>query len=66
MLPLSFDGEPDVIIPSRIPIATTKEIIPQIPIAATTKEVQEIIKEESIEQQLICSLNPELAPYMSP
>ncbi len=50
MLPLTFDGEPDVIIPSRIPIATTQE------------EVKEIIKEESIEQQIICNLQPELAP----
>jgi hypothetical protein len=62
MLPLNFDGEADIIIPSRIPIATTKEIIPQIPIAATTEEVKEIIKEESIEQQIICNLQPELAP----
>ena len=50
MLPLTFDGEPDIIIPSRIPIATTQE------------EVQEIIKEESIEQQILCNLQPELAP----
>jgi hypothetical protein len=50
MLPLTFDGEADVIIPSRIPIATTQE------------EVKEIIKEESIEQQIICNLQPELAP----
>jgi hypothetical protein len=50
MLPLTFDGEPDVIIPSRIPIPTTKE------------ERKEIIKEEIQEQQIICSLNPELAP----
>jgi hypothetical protein len=62
MLPLSFDGEPDVIIPSRIPIPTTKEIIPQIPIAATKKEVKEIIKQETQEQQILCLLNPELAP----
>jgi hypothetical protein len=53
MLPLTFDGEADVIIPSRIPIPTTKE------------ERKEIIKEEkrnNQEQQIICSLNPELAP----
>ena len=50
MLPLNFDGEADVIIPSRIPIATTQE------------EVKEIIKEESIEQQILCNLQPELAP----
>jgi hypothetical protein len=50
MLPLSFDGAPDIIIPSRIPIATTKE------------EVKEIIKEESIEQQILCNLQPDLAP----
>ena len=62
MLPLSFDGEPDIIIPSRIPIATTQEIIPQIPIATTKEEVKEIIKEESIEQQILCDLQPELAP----
>jgi hypothetical protein len=62
MLPLSFDGEPDIIIPSRIPIATTQEIIPQIPIAASKEKVQEIIKQETQDQQIICSLNPELAP----
>jgi hypothetical protein len=62
MLPLSFDGEPDIIIPSRIPIPTTKEIIPQIPIATTKEERKEIIKEETQDQQLICLLNPELAP----
>jgi len=44
MLPLNFDGAPDIIIPSRIP---------------TTKEE---IKEESIEQQMLCNLQPELAP----
>lgn len=49
MLPLTFDGTPDVIIPS-IPIATTQE------------EVKEIIKEETVQQQLICQLSPELAP----
>tara|TARA_R110001606_G_scaffold187936_1_gene335538 strand:- start:2183 stop:3004 length:822 start_codon:yes stop_codon:yes gene_type:complete len=50
MLPLNFDGDPDVIIPSRTPVAATKE------------EVKEVIKEESIEQQILCDLQPELAP----
>jgi len=49
MLPMTFErGDPDVIIPSRIPIATTKEVI------------KEIIKEESIDRQILCDLQPEL------
>ena len=49
MLPMTFErGDPDVIIPSRIPIATTKE------------EVKEERKEESIQQQILCDLQPEL------
>jgi len=36
------------------------EIIPSIPI--TKEEKKEIIKEENIQQQLICDLQPELAP----
>ena len=50
MLPMTFGrGDPDI-------------IIPQIPIAATKEEVKEVIKEESIEQQILCDLQPELAP----
>jgi hypothetical protein len=50
MLPLNFDGAPDIIIPSRIPIATTQE------------QRKEFIKQESIDQKILCDLQPELAP----
>jgi hypothetical protein len=51
MLPLTFDGDPDVIIPF---------IPPTTPVSK--EERIEIIKEENIQQQLICDLQPELAP----
>tara|TARA_R100000951_G_scaffold8584_2_gene7808 strand:+ start:50 stop:871 length:822 start_codon:yes stop_codon:yes gene_type:complete len=50
MLPLNFDGAPDIIIPSRIPIATTKE------------ENDRVSFDSRTEQQILCDLQPELAP----